>query len=210
MSHKPKSKTDLERRPPFREPRRRILIVCEGKKDEPNYFEGLRSKLRLSTVEIKIAGKECDPVPMKVTEYAIEKKKDGYDTIWCVMDVDNRHNNTLPKAIKKAKSENIKIALSNPCFEYWLLLHFEKISPQMDAKKTKKELKKAFKKHYPQCKKCNLTFEELHPRIDTAIANSKRIIAEHHYDNDISSDECNPCTHVHLVVEEILDIADRQ
>lgn len=32
--------------------------------------------------------------------------------------------NGLIDAIKKAKSEGIKIAYTNECFEYWILFHF--------------------------------------------------------------------------------------
>jgi hypothetical protein len=216
MSHKPKSKTDMERRPPFREPRGRILIVCEGEKTEPNYFKEFRKKLRLLTVEIEIAGKECGSAPVSVVDYAIKMEEDAknssikgnYDTVWCVMDVDN--HGTLVAAIDKAKShksQNIEIALSNPCFEYWFLLHFKKTSRMINSS----EASRALKKHFPKYEKSDpTTFHTFYPHTDTAIRNSKNIIRENHYGDDISGKDCNPCTHVHLVVEEIQSIANKQ
>ncbi len=44
------------------------------------------------------------------------------DACWCVVDVDAHA--TLDRAIALASSAGVKIAVSNPCFEIWLLWHY--------------------------------------------------------------------------------------
>ena len=44
-----------------------------------------------------------------------------FDEIWCVFDVD-RHPQ-VPQAIFEATQSAINVAVSNPCFELWLVLH---------------------------------------------------------------------------------------
>lgn len=66
---------------------------------------------------------------MTLVTTAIERKaKDGeeIDEIWCVFDVESpkSHPNLL-NAIALAKKNGINLAISNPCFELWLILHFE-------------------------------------------------------------------------------------
>ena len=93
-----------DRRPGSRPPDRCILIVCEGAETEPNYFESLRSYLKLSTIQIKI--KDRAGAPISVVDEAqnqIGKReqdiRDGrtdilpFEAIWCVFDVENPHHN---------------------------------------------------------------------------------------------------------------------
>ena len=49
--------------------------------------------------------------------------KDG-DEIWCVFDCDDNSDESLRKAMELANKLGYGIAFSNPCFEYWYLLHF--------------------------------------------------------------------------------------
>ena len=51
--------------------------------------------------------------------------KDG-DQLWCVFDCDDNKDSELQAAISYAGRNGYKIAYSNPAFEYWYLLHFEK------------------------------------------------------------------------------------
>ena len=51
--------------------------------------------------------------------------KDG-DQLWCVFDCDDNKDSELQAAISYSEKHGYKIAYSNPAFEYWYLLHFEK------------------------------------------------------------------------------------
>lgn len=130
MKHR--GSADLSRRRGKRPERRRILIVTEGVETEPQYFEGLARFARatgLSVYPADVVGIGRDPV--RVVNSAVRRRDDDqrakpprerYDDVWCVFDVD-RHE-VLGEAITQARRESVKVAISNPCFELWLLWHF--------------------------------------------------------------------------------------
>ena len=51
----------LARPGPKREPYDRVLIVCEGKRTEPLYFQGLADRYRLNMTNIVVVGSGSDP-----------------------------------------------------------------------------------------------------------------------------------------------------
>jgi hypothetical protein len=114
----------------------KLHIFCEGEKTEPFY---LRHYLSLKD-KGSLSGSSRDPVvvieqrkkntPVQLVEEAIEKKKmcQKDDDVWVVYDRESegRYPDSLhEKARNKADAKGVKIALSNVCFEFWLLLHFE-------------------------------------------------------------------------------------
>jgi hypothetical protein len=55
------------------------------------------------------------------------------DEYWCVFDVEQPLNHPdLLKAIDKARANGINLAVSNPCFELWLILHHQDCSTWLD------------------------------------------------------------------------------
>ena len=52
-----------------------MLIVCEGKKTEPIYFQGLVNRYRLSTANVVVAGIGSDPRRLVATAKKLEKKE---------------------------------------------------------------------------------------------------------------------------------------
>jgi hypothetical protein len=115
------------------DPRPRILILCEGKLTEPTYFSHWRDLLRNSLLDITIDRRSG--VPKTLVERAAERKRAAgsearrrrddnllYDEIWCVFDVDEHPR--LDEARVQAHDNDIRVAISNPCFELWLILHF--------------------------------------------------------------------------------------
>jgi hypothetical protein len=130
MSKKGQTSTKkFSRGVPTRESKPLILIVCEGEKTEPQYFNGLRKYKRLSTTEITVYGGESSGThPKSVVEYARKKQKersreDAYDEVWCVFDRDEHEN--IEQAFNLAAKYKIKVAFSNPNFELWFLLHYQ-------------------------------------------------------------------------------------
>jgi hypothetical protein len=108
----------------------KILVVAEGEKTEPQYFEGLAAHLNAQAVQVmslRSIGLGRDP--LRVVEEALSRRKieeangDPYDSVWCVVDVDQHA--TLEKACTQARRGNLNIAVSSPCFEIWLLWHFQ-------------------------------------------------------------------------------------
>ncbi|HEB9431754.1 TPA: RloB domain-containing protein [Campylobacter coli] len=100
-----------------------ILIVCEGKKTEKNYLNQLKDFFRLSNVSINIISSK-KPDPSQIVEFTKEKNKDdSYDKVYCVFDKDTHSD--FDKAKQKCEKYNFEAIISNPCFEFWILLHFE-------------------------------------------------------------------------------------
>ena len=70
--------------------RQRILIVCEGEKTEPNYFEAIKAVLEKGTAEIHITGEGKNT--LSLVEDAIAKRNRKretdrpYDQVWVVFD----------------------------------------------------------------------------------------------------------------------------
>lgn len=123
---------EVRRAVPVREPYEVILIVCEGAKTEPRYFKGLIRELRLSSANVHIVGEECGSSPATIVQYAVERsgQDDSYDRFFCVFDKDSHPDfdaaksrcASLSKSTRNKKVEFHAIT-SNPCFEFWLLLH---------------------------------------------------------------------------------------
>ena len=62
-----------------------------------------------------------------------------YDSVWCVFDVDDHPH--VPEALQMASQTEIKVALSNPCFELWLMLHLRDAPGMVHRDRAQKMLK---------------------------------------------------------------------
>lgn len=91
----------LRRRQAMKAPYDVVLIVCEGGKTEPNYFNELKKAFRLSNANIKVCGRGADP--LSVVNFAIEtfREEPEFDRVYCVFDRD-RHT-TYPAALDKIR-----------------------------------------------------------------------------------------------------------
>jgi RloB-like protein len=110
----------------------RFLIVSEGELTERQYLASIRRSLRARSNDIDfIPPGPTSPVEIVKRALDLRRKanaeKDPYDFVWCVFDVeskvDQKARPRLSDAIVMAQQLKINIALSNPCFELWILLH---------------------------------------------------------------------------------------
>ena len=124
----------LRRRVEFRTPRRTFLVFCEGTKTEPDYIEALRQEpaVRNSASVIRIDKEASGAVPLTLVNAAAEararssQEQGEIDEVWCLFDVEWPQNHPgLPEAKTKAERGGVRLAISNPCFELWLALHFD-------------------------------------------------------------------------------------
>lgn len=120
------------RRPAFRSTKKSILIVCEGANSEPQYFKQFAEAHREAIVNVETVA--AAGVPLSVVREAKRHKKEAaatakrvgnpylkYDSVWAAFDVDEHPY--VPEALDMAKRNGVNVALSNPCFELWLILH---------------------------------------------------------------------------------------
>ena len=199
---------ELKRKLPYRKPNKIELIVCEGSRTEPAYFNTLKRKLQLRAVQIDVIS-PSESEPIAVVEHAISKKKEmaklgiPYEKVWCVVDVEISPHKTLNKAWKKAmKIDGLEFILTNPCIEYWFLLHFNKHTAPFNKNG---DVMKALTAVHTSYKKSRIGFDILYPRTATAIKHSKEVLEEKKCGEYLR--DCNPSTHVHKIVEHLRNIA---
>ncbi len=132
----PRFVPNIERRTSSRAPKVAFYLFCEGRLTEPDYFSALRRVTPYSLVDIRpIPGVG---VPKTIAERAAEEAKrlgifgrrskaknsfEESDEVWAVFDRDEHPD--FDEAIKMCAAANVGVARSNPCFEVWLILHFE-------------------------------------------------------------------------------------
>jgi hypothetical protein len=128
----------LRRRTETRTPRKTLVLFCEGERSEPDYFEALKREPQvreLAAVDVRIDEDSAGSDPLTLVRAAIcaRERAQGaegeIDEFWCVFDVEwktyRRNHPTLMEAVRLAHDNDIRLAISNPCFELWLVLHFK-------------------------------------------------------------------------------------
>lgn len=149
-------------------------------------------------------------------DYAKELKvKHDYDHVWCVIDVEGygERTNKINGVLRGAMDVGIHIALSNPCFEFWYLCHFEQYGKSL-AKCTNviTQLNKIIKKLTNKKKKykkgdCEIYDNYLRQNLDTAIDNAKHNMNTQFQDGEDWTKK-NPSTEVYKIVELLLELAN--
>ncbi|MCY4629592.1 MAG: RloB family protein [bacterium] len=92
---------------------------------EPGYLiEWAREHRRTIDLRVDRGSAGCAPLTLvrRARELARSRDRD-FDEIWCVFDV-NAHPD-VNSAIAEARDSGIQVAVSNPCFELWMVLHVE-------------------------------------------------------------------------------------
>ena len=111
------------------------------------------------------------------------------------------------EVVKICKKNNYNLGISNPCFEFWLLLHLsdckeyniEDIRINRKVSKTKRFLEKQLaEKLNGSYNKSNIKFDQFKDNINTAIENQKL------YESDIEKLENNVGTRVGFIIENMM------
>jgi hypothetical protein len=202
-------KRDRKRRParraPFRDVKPRILVVTEGEVTEPEYLDGFRKAVRNPRVDIEY--QKGAGVPKTIVEVAKAKKQAAedrakserddnlsYDEVWCVFDRDDHPN--YEHAKQMAKDSDLELAISNPCIELWLYLHFAEQPGMQPREKIRKMLKRhlpRYDKHVDYAQDFADGYENAHKRAKRLDENAKADGEEHR----------NPTTGVWRLTESI-------
>jgi hypothetical protein len=133
----PRESIPLVREGGFKEAEKLFILAYEGEKTEPYYFNGLRgSDIFNDSGIIEIISLErekrsgTDPISVKSL---LKTAKSSFrfkssDEFWLVIDRDHWetiHKHSFDDIVSDCENEgNFFMALSNPCFELWILLHF--------------------------------------------------------------------------------------
>lgn len=122
-----------ERREAFRDARL-VVVASEGKDTERIYFKALAKEYANPRVHVHVLERSEDEknnsspehVLKQLNDYKTQYALEADDELWLVVDKDSWTDGMLSRvAAVCAKDAAMNMALSNPCFELWLLLHLE-------------------------------------------------------------------------------------
>ena len=136
----------------FKNTRKKIVIATEGEKCEPNYFEALKSKSKQNiNIELLPTTKgfsSPDHVFTRLQQFKAKHQLDPEDQCWLIADVDRfQKQGTLQKAVRDCQEFGYFFAVTNPCFELWLLLHLENPQGAQSCSFYKRRLSQLLKPH---------------------------------------------------------------
>ena len=113
--------------------------------------------------------------------------EEGFDQICMIIDRDKEsflatpENNQYEYVMDKCKEKGFQLCITNPCFEFWLLLHFDDVfeldidklleNPKVTSKR--RYVEQELRRIYPKYKKSSYQAEDLVGDIDKAIQNEK-------------------------------------
>lgn len=204
-----RSKSAFRRRPGQREPRSITLIVCEGETEQA-YFEAVRILFQLTTAEVVVADNTKGAAPISVVECAEERaaEQGGYDTIFCVFDRDGHESFDRARAkIRGLASRsrnrlNMHEVVSVPCFELWVLLHFERTDrPFQRCVDVIGQIRREHLNGY--AKADDGVTKQLMLRVETALANARWLKGRTRIGEE------NPSTSVNAVMQHMKDVGSR-
>jgi len=197
-----RNRDDLQRRRPRRQPKPRFLIVCEGTVTEPRYFNDVRH-IERSLIDLQI---EPGGTPKTLVERATERKREAdgkarklkddnqkYEEVWCVFDIDEHP--LIPEAKDQARANRVELAISNPCFELWVLLHFQ----DQRAHIARGKVQHLCRRHMRNYEK-ELDYETLRPKYSGALKRAEDLERWHDSRGTVGA---NPSTTVYRLVERI-------
>ena len=192
----------FQRRGPTREMRQRFLIVCEGE-TEAIYFDGLKRQRRLTSVVVKaVQARTSDPA--MVVKQASERPDDeNWDQIWCVFDIEAPPKASSVPSIENAREGGCRVAWSNPCFEVWLLLHYQDTSPPFE---TSKAAETEVRRHLPNFAKTSFVTADLLVLAEDAVKRAQLLSGRHERIGVVPPGD-NPNTLVGALVSELLRFA---
>ncbi len=226
MGRRGKALRDTRRRPARLEERERALIVIEGSKTEPLYFERLIQELGLTAARVKIAG-EGGSAPISVVEYAKRFLRNGPDFEYVFLVFDRDRHATYRDAINQAGTlrpigapgnQSIETIPSVPSFEIWYRFHVtggRKPYPAGEGVGSPaRDLINDLKADHPcfatyDRASCDAFYDTIKPMRERACIRADRALEEARREGQELFQE-NPSTRVHSIVRRLQDMARKQ
>ncbi len=196
-----------------------ILIITEGAKSEPQYLNRFRN--RHTNIDVRVVpnstqGSKTDYQNLirRAEKYAKDDEisSTNGDSVWVVADGDvdlqvphavEEKNRSLRNARSLAENKQIKLIISNPCFELWYLLHFGYTTRHFaDFGAIKLALEQAGLSQY---EKNADVFDKLTPHLEDAIQNAQRL-EQFHVENGCKypfSLDVNPFTDLYRLIQQL-------
>lgn len=142
----------------------RLILVATDDRYAPRQYFGF---FQFPNVQVRVI-----PTPdgaaghaQDVLDRLLQFEHEEGDERWLVLDTDHfvegQHVGAYIEALQRARRAGVKLALSRPCFEYWLLLHHreaEEVDHLSNARQVAEQLREALgeynksnlkREHYP-------------------------------------------------------------
>lgn len=196
---------------------RLIIIAAEGTNTEKQYLTALvlDERYRNPKVHVEVLEREKDAsapehIITLLDQFRRKYSLTGEDELWLVIDVDRWGSAKLSRIATECGQKGYLLAVSNPCFELWLLLHVadfdtytaEKLQEFFENKKTNNRtcLETELLALLGEYNKSKLKPEHFLPHVETAVERSQKldINPDHSWPNQLG-------TRVYRVVQSIID-----
>ncbi len=213
---------ELRRRAAQRQPAERLLIVCEGEKTEPLYLQEIRRELRLPSANVQVQPAGRGTAPLRIVEYAERLFTEGnrelgihprsFDRVLTVFDRDEHP--TYHAALQRIAALNGRLTndervnvpfeaiVSVPCFELWLLLHFEDVFAPLHRDEVIDRLRAHLAGY---AKGQGSHWGATSDRLDAATGRAEALVAAGH----MAEDGTQPYTNMHELVRRLLHLKDQ-
>lgn len=181
------------------------LVLCEDRVSSVAYLRDASAHFRsFATVEVSHCGKTD---PKGIVMEALARSK-NYDFVYCVIDRDTHE--TFDEAVRIAKEsrEKLRLIVSYPSYEFWLLIHFcHSRKPYVAAGKlsagdvlVKDLCSKEGMEDYSKGKPTGL-FDRLIERLPDARKRSEAILS-----SALEEGSLNPSTEIHDLISKFEDL----
>lgn len=213
----PREREDFFRASNTSEKEKIFVLAFEGNKTEDRYFSAFKGSDKFNDELIylhllKRARNDTNSAPSHVFNRLKKEVKDEFnfghsDELWMIIDTDSWPN--IPDIIDACnKLGNMFVAVSNPCFEFWLLLHRKDVNEYSGDEKALilENRKISNNRNYVDSKiveavgsynKSRLRVDDFLPFIEKAVAQSKALdVPKESYPTRLGS-------HIYKLIERI-------
>ncbi|HCM0971117.1 RloB family protein [Vibrio parahaemolyticus] len=120
-----------------------FYVAYEGAEEEKEYFSLFASRIQkrfaqnVKFVAVDKSSTDAEPVHVladleaRINDDGIKNNSDDIE-LYIVIDTDHHfkgtHTRETVNVLQQCRQKGIKVALTNPCFEVWLMCHFEDLT----------------------------------------------------------------------------------
>jgi hypothetical protein len=107
-----------------------VIIACEDTYSVKQYFARFRTR-KVQFIVLPTQDGHSSPrnVMARLDAFKDEVATEDGDLLWVCIDTDHwsqaNHIANLSEVLQECRQKRYDVAISNPCFELWLLLHFQ-------------------------------------------------------------------------------------
>ncbi len=176
-----------------------IVIASEDTHAVERYFDRFKPRrVQFRFLPTEDGRSSPQAIVARLDAYKTEFQIGVGDQLWYCGDIDhwadNNHRTNLNTVLSHCHNREYLVALSNPCFELWLLLHFEESPSQSLNCKTVCERLRTIAAGYSKKNGCGAEITDMH--VQQAIARAK-------LGDTASGLPGNPATQVHRIIESM-------